>query len=71
MKQTYITLLFPNGKYESFDISDYVKHHYLRNDDPIDWNYFIEEESGYLMDEIVGYLISGESFETILTTLNQ
>lgn len=70
MKTNFITLFFENGDYEYFDVEKYVQHHSLRHDEPVDWNYFIQEESGYNPDLVVGYLLSENTFETIVTNMN-
>ena len=70
MKTNFITLFFENGDYEYFNVEKYIQHHFLRNDEPVDWNYFIEEESGYNPDEVVGYLLSKDTFETMITNIN-
>lgn len=71
MKQIkFITLLFSNGEFEYFDVVNYIKHHQMRNDEPVDWQYFIEEESGYNPETIVGYLLSEKDPNTLINLIN-
>ena len=60
MEENYITVFFDDGEYIVIDIRTYVKHHYLRLDEPVDWTYFLETEHDLDLNEITGYLISKE-----------
>ena len=50
--KTHLTIIFNDGQNECTDVTDYLKFHELRHDEPVDWEYFIGEELEYDMNTV-------------------